>query len=1726
MSFSDSPVLFDIDHDGKKELTGWMSAQDGIVVMDLNNNGQIDDIHETFSEYFNGTVGTNGEAGIKNYANGFAALTSLDSNGDNRFTNADTAWNNVRVWQDADQDGKSDPGELKRLNELGITLINLSSASESGLVNGGNEVLALSTFIQYGQTKEALAVRFIANPIGNTSTISAAGTVVAAEDGQSTYVSGATTGENIDVAQKGVTNAYGNIGNDTLIGNALDNWLVGGEGSDTFNAGAGDDMLIIDSDDLQENIHAGEGFDMLQVVGSEGVTINLTQSEVEVAVGGTGEDIIIGGGRSSVFVQGGEGDDILIGGASNDSLSAQKGADLVDGGAGTDIQAELRGQVYLKTSEMPVDSLFTDEWYLSDINILPVWKDAYGLGYSGLGVRIGQFEPGMPFSEGAEVFDYRHSDLQKNVDAIWLSDPDNDIPESFSEHATLVAGVMVGALDGEAAVGVAYDATLAGFYVGETLNQNTPYQIEVDFNNLYKLAEFDVSNNSWGYGGQFEYFTLSEPKMADEFFKPAIEFGRKGLGSNIVMAGGNSRQTAGNTNASELTANRYVIVTGAINAESDISTLSIGQAPFSNPGASILVSAPGSNVASTSSILINADGTVFGNNTSTAEGTSFATPIVTGIIALMLEANPKLGYRDVQQILALSAKKVNDPNSDTTYNGATNWNGGGMHVSHDYGFGEVDARTAVRLAEKWVSFHNAYNERHLSNGEGSSNGGTNLAIAITDGTTVTRSITLGAGLRAEHVELSIDIVHNNINDLTVELVSPAGTVSKLVANPGKGPVSNPDMQMRQLEFTFDTTQDWGENVAGNWQLRIIDRSGLGSGVLNGWKIDAYGCDLNETFNNTSNVAGQNPVVSSSADNIYFFTDEFASSPGLSRSTINDTNGGLDIINAAAVSTGSSINLTNGATSVIGGRNLTLSGDIEFAFGGDGNDTITGNTCSNRLSGGRGNDSINGGEQMDLLDGGQANDMLTGGSGNDYFIVCPAANSVDTITDFSPGTSGEKILLVGFDNVTDFSQITLSQEGSNTRLNLGGGQSLLLQNIAPSQISEQNFGCFSDMATLEWYASYLSSSSFFSGSSGVENGLIADNLGKISYFALGGADAIGGTAPNDLIDGGDGNDSIWGDYPGYTITPGADWLEGGAGNDYLFGGAGDDMLLGGSGNDNLQGEAGKDVLRGASGADSMNGGDGDDLLLGGAGNDFMDGGNGNDVLFLEGDWGTVSGTNYLYYGTRVGGAGADTFVFTANGGGNGSLVGSAGQISTYNLVADFNPAQEGEIIDMTNLKWIHGFGDLSIQTMIINGTTFTRITASDDTNQLCLNLQGVSSDTLHSGHFKFNANPGIVFGTETSDTLNGNAGGNTLNGGAEADTMTGRTGDDTYIIDNAGDRVNELPDGGFDTVKSSISYVLTPNVENLELTGSSVINGTGNDLQNRLTGNASANVLDGGTGADTMLGKAGNDTYVIDNQSDTVIEHSGEGTDTVLSSVSYTLGTDIEYLTLTGSDAINATGNSLSNLLYGNAGDNFIDGSSGADTMAGGEGDDTYIVDNGSDLVIENENAGYDTLYAATNYTLSANVENLLLCSGVISGTGNSLDNWLKGNKEANILTGGGGNDTLDGDTGTDTLVGGTGDDTYPLDSPFDKVIEMSGEGNDSILASVSITLETMPNVENVLLSTGTENLNATGNSNDNLLAGQEGRNLLTGLAGNDTLDGGGDVDTLIGGFGDDSYVVD
>ena len=141
-------------------------------------------------------------------------------------------------------------------------------------------------------------------------------------------------------------------------------------------------------------------------------------------------------------------------------------------------------------------------------------------------------------------------------------------------------------------------------------------------------------------------------------------------------------------------------------------------------------------------------------------------------------------------------------------------------------------------------------------------------------------------------------------------------------------------------------------------------------------------------------------------------------------------------------------------------------------------------------------------------------------------------------------------------------------------------------------------------------------------------------------------------------------------------------------------------------------------------------------------------------------------------------------------------------------------------------------------------------------------------------------------------------------------MAGGAGNDTYVVDSAGDVVTEGSDQGTDTVQASVSYTLGGNVENLTLTGTGNINATGNTLNNTLTGNAGNNMLNGGAGDDTMIGGAGNDTYVVDSASDVVTENSSEGTDTVQASVSYTLGANVENLTLTGTGNINATGNTL------------------------------------------------------------------------------------------------------------------------------------------------------------------------------------------------------------------------
>lgn len=1738
-SSTTSGVLFDIDNDGGSlEQTGWVSAADGLVVRDLNGDGRINNSGELLSEYFGGMPGSAGNPGEKRYANGFAALASLDSNGDRVFDSRDTAWNSVKIWVDANQDGKSwidtdgdgelDAGErseLKSMNELGISRIDLASQTQSGEIRDGNEVLARGSFVQAGVTREALAANFLANPLGSVSRADGTGRVVQSGDALKAYVAGSAQGERIDLAAKGVNNAVGGAGNDTLIGDAGNNWLAGGQGSDRFDGGDGDDVLLIDSDDQQANIQGGAGMDIGQVIGDKGVSLDMSRAGVEIAQGGRGKDVFVGGGRGSVFMRGGDGNDILVGGSANDAMDGENDNDYLDGGAGNDVlrggrgadtleggagddlidggldddvlsggagndilrggngddridggdgvdvlelsgsfadyriskggdgiwisdtvagrdgtdfvrgvekanfsdvglvdipgtggngltsplpvrdvldrdaagfafdrsqahliaarqllgndisfqgaalkitalhelsggtasltasgdvlftptpgyggimgfkytvenasggqvtevvdratgqTATMRAAVYLRTPDMPRDPLTVDQWYLSAANILPVWRD-----YTGKGVRIAQFEPGGPFATTKEIFDYRHSDLKANVDPFWLANPTpgqlagEGSEGRFSNHATLVAGVMAAANNGEGGVGVAYNATVAGYWIDAE-----------DFSALDQMQRYDVVNHSWGSTGNFDlqFVPVGLGVMAQSYVN-ALREGRDSLGTIIVSAGGNDRAEGGNTNYSNISNSRAGIVVGAINAQSDLGALRMGGQPFSSPGASILVSAPGSNVTSTSQMIRNASGSSFGADAQTSQGTSFATPIVSGIVSLMLEANPNLGYRDVQQILALSATRVDDPGTSWANNGAKNWNGGGMHVSHDYGYGQVDARAAVRLAESWITQQTAGNEVSLATPPAS--GQINLAIPNGNGNAVESTLTVdSAPLSIEHVEVLLDITHANPGDLVVTVRSPSGTESVLINRPGKSPGRANDRgdalfgNSSRLSFVLDSALLRGESPQGKWTLRVTDAVSGASGTLNSWSMNVYG-------------------AASSAPVQYVYTNEYALLSGQAgRNMLTVAPGAAATINAAAISSGSTIDLSTGKAK-LAGADLTMTNPqaIANAIGGEFNDTLIGNGLDNLLAGGRGNDTLRGGGGDDTLDGGPGNDTLAGGDGADLFIIRKKSDAVDVILDAGQGDTAQArdtIALLGFGRL-NFGGLVRNQIGADVRLDLGDGQVLWLRNRQTTTLEAAQFRFFDDAKSLAEWQSIL------------------------PVFAPVGI----------RIDGTSGNDA----------------LRGGAGAELLYGMDGDDTLTGGAG---------------------------DDLLSGGAGQDFLDGGEGDDILLLDGDQGRIDMAGITNFGVRVGGAGMDRFVVMPDGGGLRQVGLEGNYMVAYNLVTDFEPGRDR--IDFSRIKGLTGFGQLEIsRPLSINNRFVTRVSATIDGKTVSVGLLGIDAARLNASNFIFAGSaaatllPGEatqsasvwpagapaapitrfrspapasprISGGSGADVLIGDAGGNLIDGGAGADTMEGRSGDDTYLLDNAGDRIIEVAGGGFDLVKATVSYQLPGEVEAQILAGSAAINGTGNGLDNRITGNSAANTLDGGAGADTLLGGAGNDLYIVDDSADRVIESADNGEDTVQSSVSYTLGANLENLELTGKAAIHATGNAQNNrlvgndadnLLYGGNGDDVLQGRGGHDILNGGAGDDTYRfgAGDGQDIIIEAAGSagGFDTI---------------------------------------------------------------------------------------------------------------------------------------------------------------------
>ena len=455
----------------------------------------------------------------------------------------------------------------------------------------------------------------------------------------------------------------------------------------------------------------------------------------------------------------------------------------------------------------PTDPLYASQWHFSLMgNIEAIWDE-----YSGAGVNVGVYDDGI---------DYNHPDLSGNYNASLhvldnLGNPLDPFPVLPTDaHGTATAGLIgASANNGTGGTGVAWGVGLTSVNIFSggygDVNGNLANFLSV----VHQATNFDISSNSWG-GTPVYTESLAGGGFADQLedeYAFVSTAGRGGLGTIITQAAGNDTLDA---NGDGTNVSRYTITVSATEQTGII-------ANYSNFGASILIAAPAAAVTTDISGPNGYDG---GDYTTTFNGTSAATPVVSGVIALMLEANPNLGWRDVQNILAASASHTGsafggpqdaDEHGLWGFNAANNWNGGGMHSQIDYGYGMVNAYNAVRMAEVWNLFgasQTSANEQTTSSAVVNLGG---LAVPDDNPTGVSFNITVGTSLSIEHVQLVMNFSHTYVGDLKVTLTSAEGTVIVVALDSGVSTSFN-----GTWVYGIDSLR--GELSAGTWTVNVVD----------------------------------------------------------------------------------------------------------------------------------------------------------------------------------------------------------------------------------------------------------------------------------------------------------------------------------------------------------------------------------------------------------------------------------------------------------------------------------------------------------------------------------------------------------------------------------------------------------------------------------------------------------------------------------------------------------------------------------------------------------------------------------------------------------------------------------------------------------------------------------------------------------------------------------------
>ncbi|MBR0875484.1 S8 family serine peptidase [Bradyrhizobium tropiciagri] len=634
---------------------------------------------------------------------------------------------------------------------------------------------------------------------------------------------------------------------------------------------------------------------------------------------------------------------------------------------------------------------------------------------------------GIVISIVDEGVNYLHADLVGSYDTAIDYDPrdlgaDDAMPDTAAQHhGTEVASLIAGNINNSlGAVGAAQGATITGSYMR--------FGVLYDPSELDELIahqqNYDVSNNSWAFTASFaDDFHSSQFASTAAALQADVANGRDGLGTVMVFAAGNGKiQTAsGNVgddaNFHNFTNSRFTITVGAHDQNGT-------PAVFSNPGTTVLLTAPGLG-------LVVDDGTAPGStNTAYFSGTSGAAPLVSSAVALMLAANPELGYRDVQEILAISATSRLDGHSAA--NGFDGFNGGGLMFDRNGGFGMLNASAAVALARNWSYTSTFANEKQLDfsfapTGDLDPNH-SSLSFTLTPADASLAKFSIG------YVDIDLAISDIDLKDLQIDLISPDGTVSELVEN------LTQVGSKTYLSFTFGSVQFMGENPYGTWTLQFSHATPTDTFTIDQADVHVYG-------------------DARTADDTYYYTSSYASLAlaDASRMHAVDTDGGNDTLNFAAGDQAVVLDLSGATASSFQNTAIVLDGDFENVIGTMYNDVLTGSSAANKLVGDFGDDVISGGAGDDILLGGAGNDTLNGGTGSntidggdgvDTAVYADAWSDYDISFDSASGSY--RISHHGSSDVDTVTGVELFKFlGSGSQVDVRLSQSELLTGSAPS-----------------------------------------------------------------------------------------------------------------------------------------------------------------------------------------------------------------------------------------------------------------------------------------------------------------------------------------------------------------------------------------------------------------------------------------------------------------------------------------------------------------------------------------------------------------------------------------------------------------------------------------------------------------------------------------------------